>query len=139
MKRILIVDQQQNVLDHFPKVLRPLKDELDVRFVSTSNEALLSLEQSLTMWSFPTRPWQSTDGTPLLSRIITSHPDVLRVAIINAGDHGMLVRSAGEAHQYLRRGPARMRYWPSSGIPALFVICWLINRCASWSPAYTAC
>ena len=43
MKRILIVDQQQNVLDHFRKVLRPLQEELDVRFVSTSNEALLSL------------------------------------------------------------------------------------------------
>jgi HD-like signal output (HDOD) protein/CheY-like chemotaxis protein len=107
MKHVLFVDDEPNVLSGLQRMLRTLRTEWTMGFVSGGAEALeymakhaqeRAVDVVVTDMRMP-----GMSGAELLKQVVVQYPGVVRIALSGHSDHEMLLKVAGLAHQYLSK------------------------------------
>jgi HD-like signal output (HDOD) protein len=103
MKRILFVDDEPNVLDGLRRMLRARRNEWEMVFASSGNEALERLDATAFDVLVTDMRMPGMDGAELLARAKASHPRTVRVILSGHADDEACVRASAVAHQFLAK------------------------------------
>jgi HD-like signal output (HDOD) protein len=101
--KVLFVDDEANILSGLRRLLRGQRDEWDMDFVSSGNEALeilrcKSVDVIVTDMRMP-----SMSGAELLQQVRLVSPQTVRLVLSGQSEQENLLRSIGPAHQYLSK------------------------------------
>ncbi|MFH1277855.1 MAG: response regulator [Candidatus Eisenbacteria bacterium] len=102
-KRIIFVDDETNVLDGLRRMLRPMRNEWDMAFVTTGGEALQSMEVQPYDVVVSDMRMPTMDGAELLKAVIARWPETIRFVLSGQSDNETILRSIGPAHQYMSK------------------------------------
>jgi HD-like signal output (HDOD) protein/CheY-like chemotaxis protein len=100
-KRVLFVDDDQNVLDGLKRTLHGMRSEWQMVFSTSGPEALLKLEESAFDVIVTDMRMPGMSGAELLAKVVERHPNVVRIVLSGTVEHDLVLRSATTAHQYL--------------------------------------
>lgn len=102
-KRILFVDDEQNVLDGLRRMLRSMRSEWDMAFASGGDEALeiLATKRFDVIVSDMRMPGMS--GEQLLTEVRKRHPVIVRLVLSGQADKNSILKSVGPIHQFLQK------------------------------------
>ena len=103
MKQILFVDDEQHVLEGLKRLLYPLRRQYGMVFVSSGQEALDLLRAGGFDVLVTDLRMPGMTGVDLLSAVIGSRLQVVRMVLSGTADHDLTLRSALMAHQYLKK------------------------------------
>ncbi len=100
-KRILFVHAEQKVLEGLKQTLESMHTEWQMGFSRSGEEALQKLAAApfdviVTGIDLP-----GMGGAGLLTEVIQSYPDIVRIVLSDTVEQDVIVGSAGTAHQYL--------------------------------------
>jgi len=102
-KRILFVDDEQNLLDGLRRALRGQRKEWDMAFVLSGCEALeLARKEHFDAVVCDMR-MPGMDGIELLNNLASLQPDLIRIVLSGHSDRSMDMHSAVLTHQYLAK------------------------------------
>lgn len=103
MKRILFVDDSQNVLEGLRRMLHRMNKEWDMTFVDDPHAALelLRVNQFDAIVSDMRMP--GMNGAQLLSQIAREYPGTVRFILSGHSDHQLILQSVGCTHQFLAK------------------------------------
>jgi len=102
-KRVLFVDDEPMVLDGLRRALHGMRQEWDMRFVSSAAAALEALGGDTFDAIVTDMRMPGTDGAQLLEQVKDMHPEVVRIVLSGQSDKGALLRSIAPAHQFLAK------------------------------------
>jgi len=102
-KRILFVDDEPNVLQGLQRMLRPLRDEWEMTFVSSGAEALQRLAQAPFDVIVSDMRMPNMDGAQLLTEVMQRHPEVIRIVLSGQANQEVVMKAVGPTHQYLAK------------------------------------
>ncbi len=103
LKRVLFVDDEQNVLEGLQRMLRPMRREWEMSFAADGPAALaLSAERSFDVIVTDMR-MPGMDGAQLLAEVMRLYPRTVRIILSGHSDHDMIMKSVGAAHQFLSK------------------------------------
>ncbi|MCU7918543.1 MAG: HDOD domain-containing protein [Candidatus Thiodiazotropha sp. (ex Epidulcina cf. delphinae)] len=102
-KRILFVDDEQNVLSGLRRTLRNQRKVWEMEFVGSAQEALRKADESHFDAVVTDMRMPGMDGSELLDRMAESHPDAVRVVLSGQSDQQSVMKTVGPAHQYLNK------------------------------------
>ena len=110
-RRILFVDDEVRVLEGIQRMLRPMRDEWDVRISDSGPKALTMLAAEPFDVVVSDMRMPGMDGAELLQAVMQRHPQVVRIILSGQADRDSLMRSLGATHQYLAKpcDPERLR------------------------------
>lgn len=100
-KRVLFVDDEQNVLDGLKRTLHGMRSEWQMVFSTSGPEALRKLEESAFDVIVTDMRMPGMSGAELLAEVVERHPNVVRIVLSGTVEHDLVLRSATTAHQYL--------------------------------------
>jgi HD-like signal output (HDOD) protein/CheY-like chemotaxis protein len=102
-KRILFVDDEPNILKSFQRMLRDMREEWDMIFVSSAKEAIdtLGTEYFDVIVSDVLMP--DMNGLELLNRVMKAYPKIIRIILSGHFDEDMTMGSIRLAHQSLHK------------------------------------
>jgi HD-like signal output (HDOD) protein/ActR/RegA family two-component response regulator len=103
MKRILFVDDEQQVLEGLRDALRACRREWKMTFVSGGEEALAVLAEQPHDVVVSDMRMPGMDGAALLSEVQQRHPDTVRIVLSGYAEAESLVRVAAVAHRFLAK------------------------------------
>jgi len=103
MKNILFVDDEQSVLQGLRRLLYSQRDQWNMYFTTTGEEALSILSQSHFDVIVTDMRMPHMDGAALLSEVSRLHPHVIRIILSGQADEEAILRSAGKAHVFLTK------------------------------------
>ncbi len=103
MKHVLFVDDEQRVLDGLKRMLYSMRNEWRMAFVNSAREALelldhIDFDVLVTDLRMP-----DMSGSELLAKVVSLHPQVVRIVLSGTADQEVAMRSATLAHQYLSK------------------------------------
>ncbi|MFM2089712.1 MAG: hypothetical protein RLZZ127_201 [Planctomycetota bacterium] len=101
--RILVVDDEPRIVDGLQRVLRPMRDRVEV-LTATAGEAALDLMARTpvhTVMSDMRMP--GMDGATLLDRVADQHPDTTRIILSGQCDVATVCRCVGATHRFLSK------------------------------------
>ena len=101
--RVMFVDDEPRVLHGLRRMLRPLRDEWEMRFVGRSDEALRIIEEQSFDVIVSDMRMPHMDGAALLSEVESRRPSMIRIILSGQSEREMVLRSVGPAHQYLAK------------------------------------
>jgi HD-like signal output (HDOD) protein len=101
MKRVLFVDDDQNVLDGLNRILQGMRDEWQMAFTTSGPEALRMLEESEFDVIVADMRMPGMSGSELLAEVLHRYPNMVRIVLSDTVEHDLALRSATAAHQYL--------------------------------------
>lgn len=103
IKRILFVDDEPNILLGLQRLLRAHRDEWDMTFVPSAEEALalLAKEQFHIIVSDLRMP--KMNGVQLLEEVKKSYPEMIRLILSGHANTDLIIQSVGAAHQFLAK------------------------------------
>ncbi|HUJ90484.1 MAG TPA: response regulator [Syntrophorhabdales bacterium] len=102
-KRVLFVDDEQKVLDALQRMLRPMRDKWDMKFVSSGQNALASLSTEPFDVLITDMRMPDMDGVQLLKEVRNVYPEVVRIVLSGQSGGEMFLKSVRLAHQYLSK------------------------------------
>lgn len=102
-KSILFVDDDLNLLDGLKRMLRVCRNEWNMVFVSSGEEALKLMEQTPVDVIVSDLRMPCMDGAALLAEIRERYPHVSRIVLSGHADKATAMRAIGNAHQYLTK------------------------------------
>lgn len=102
-KRILFVDDEPFVIDGLRRMLRKLRDEWDMSFVTSGNDALACMAQGAFDVLVTDLRMPGLDGADLLERVTEAYPITARIVLTGQADEGLSERAANCAHQCLMK------------------------------------
>jgi putative nucleotidyltransferase with HDIG domain len=108
VSRILFVDDEPNVLDGLRRMLYPHRDEWQMVFVGSGEEALRQLAESTFDMLVTDVRMPRMNGIELLEEVVQAHPHVIRIVLSGTADAELTLQSVSLAHQYLTK-PADAR------------------------------
>ncbi len=102
-RRVLFVDDESKLLEGLRRLLRSMRHEWDMHFVSSAAEALdlmsrLGFDIAVTDMRMP-----GMNGLDFLTEVRLRHPEVIRVILSGQSDGELTERSIGIAHQYISK------------------------------------
>jgi HD-like signal output (HDOD) protein len=102
-RRILFVDDESKVLRGLQRMLRAMRDEWDMAFAQSAEQALdaLAVEHFDVLVTDMRMP--GMDGAQLLTTVRRRHPEVVRVVLSGHSEQESILRSVGTTHQYLAK------------------------------------
>ncbi|MFN0085853.1 MAG: response regulator [Blastocatellia bacterium] len=103
MRRILFVDDEPNVLDGLRRMLRPMRHEWEMVFVSGGTEALAALSSRQFDVVVSDMRMPGINGAQLLAEVMSMQPRAVRIILSGHSDQELILKSAGLAHQYLAK------------------------------------
>lgn len=109
MKQLLFVDDEPKILDGLKRLLRPMRNEWSMTFVSGGEEALTTLEQAPFDVVVSDMRMPGMDGAQLMNEVQRRYPQIVRIVLSGHSDREMIYQSIGAAHQYLAK-PCEMEH-----------------------------
>ncbi|KHE91903.1 MAG: HDOD domain-containing protein [Candidatus Scalindua rubra] len=103
MKRILFVDDELNILQGLKRMLRPMRQEWEMEFVSNGQEALDMMSKSRFDVLVSDMRMPKMDGCELLHNVTKRYPECVRIILSGHSDHKLILGSVKHAHQYLMK------------------------------------
>ncbi|OGV58364.1 MAG: hypothetical protein A2X49_13000 [Lentisphaerae bacterium GWF2_52_8] len=102
-KKILFVDDEQNLLDGLRRMLYGVRAEWDMTFVQSGKEALDLMAQAHYDVLVTDMRMPEMDGAQLLTEVMKRYPFTVRFVLSGQSDKENIIKSAGTAHQYLSK------------------------------------
>ncbi len=102
-RRILFVDDEQDVLDGLRRMLRGMRREWEINFALSGKKALEILSTTPVDVVVSDMRMPGMDGAQLLSEVLKRHPNVVRIVLSGHSEREMVMKSVGPAHQYLAK------------------------------------
>jgi HD-like signal output (HDOD) protein len=103
MKRILFVDDEQNVLDGLRNILRKQRKEWDMVFATGAAEALAEMAKAPFDVVVTDMRMPGMDGAALLTRVRDQHPGTARIVLSGHSEREAVVRALPVMHQFLNK------------------------------------
>jgi HD-like signal output (HDOD) protein len=103
MKRILFVDDEQNVLDGLQNLLRKQRREWDMVFVLSADAALRELAAGPFDVVITDMRMPAVDGAAFLHLVKEQYPSVARIVLSGHAQMDAVMRAMPVAHQYLSK------------------------------------
>ncbi len=103
MKRLLFVDDEENVLNGLQRMLRPMRHEWTMAFVSGGMDALQTLTRTPFDVVVSDMRMPGMDGAKLLKEVQDRFPHIVRIVLSGQSDQAMIDQARGAAHQYLAK------------------------------------
>jgi len=103
MKQILFVDDEQNVLEGLARMLRGMRHEWKMTFLSDPLRAAALLEQPTFDAIVVDMRMPQMDGAELLARARERSPGTARIVLSGHAEREAALRSVGLAHQFLAK------------------------------------
>ncbi len=101
MKKILFVDDDQNILLGLKRTLRSMRREWDMEFASSGQEALDIMAKSSFDVIVSDMRMPKMNGVELLETVMERYPDTIRIILSGHSDQEMILRSIKSTHQFL--------------------------------------
>jgi putative nucleotidyltransferase with HDIG domain len=101
--RVLFVDDQPNVLAGLRRMLRGLRDDWEMQFAESGDEALTLMAESPFDVVVSDMRMPGMDGSRLLSEVMTRYPGTVRIILSGQADQKSVLRAVTPAHQYLSK------------------------------------
>jgi HD-like signal output (HDOD) protein len=101
MKRLLFIDDDENVLNGLQRMLRPMRREWDMHFVTSGIEALHLLARTSYDVVVSDMRMPGMDGPKLLKEVQGRYPHIVRIVLSGQSDRLMIDEARGATHQYL--------------------------------------
>jgi len=101
--RVLFVDDQPNVLAGLRRMLRGLRNEWEMQFAESGDEALALMAKSPFDVIVSDMRMPGMDGVQLLTETMTRYPGTVRIILSGQADQASVLRAVTPAHQYLSK------------------------------------
>jgi len=102
-RRVLFVDDEQLVLKGLQRMLRSMRQEWEMRFVTSAQSALDLIHAEPFDAVVTDMRMPGMDGVQLLAEIMKSHPDIVRIILSGQLDQEMILKTVRSAHQHLSK------------------------------------
>ncbi len=102
-KRLLFVDDEPMVLDGLRRALWSMRNEWEMRFVTSGAAALEALGRESFDAIITDMQMPSMDGAQLLEMVKESHGDLVRIVLSGQSKKETILRSISPAHQFLSK------------------------------------
>ena len=103
MKRILFVDDEDNILQGLKRMLRPMRADWDMHFARSAAAALEILDGDPFDVVVTDMRMPGQDGAALLEQVRQRHPGTARIILSGHAEQEMAIRSVAAAHQFLAK------------------------------------
>ncbi|NCC52144.1 MAG: HDOD domain-containing protein [Spartobacteria bacterium] len=103
MRKILFVDDDQNVLDGLRRMLRPMRAEWDMRFTDSGPNGLQLMENEPFDVVVSDMRMPGMDGAQFLNEVMRLYPRTVRFVLSGQSDRETIFRSIGPTHQFLSK------------------------------------
>ena len=103
MKRILVVDDEQHVLDGIRTMLRRRRNEWEMEFVDSGAAALAALEKQPYDLICSDMRMPTMDGAQLLTAVSERWPQIVRIVLSGYSELAQTIRLVPIAHQYISK------------------------------------
>ncbi len=103
MKRILFVDDEENVLDGIRRMLHPYRDRWKTEFVTNGQDALLAAKERAFDVVVSDLRMPDMDGAELLRHFREQFPGAARIVLSGYSEPGLAARAAKVAHRVLAK------------------------------------
>ena len=101
--RVLFVDDQPNVLAGLRRMLRGLRNEWEIQFAESGDEALTLMAKSPFDVVVSDMRLPGMDGSQFLIETMTRYPETVRIILSGQADQKSVLRAVASAHQYLSK------------------------------------
>jgi len=102
-KRIIFVDDEPNILHGLRRMLHPYREQWDVHFVTSGQEALRLLQQEPFDIVISDMRMPAMSGIKLLEQVREMHPGIIRIALSGQSDAKTSLNASVIAHQFLAK------------------------------------
>jgi HD-like signal output (HDOD) protein len=103
MKQLLFVDDEVRILEGLQRLLRPMRHEWNMTFVTGGADALKAMEQAPFDVVVSDMRMPGMDGAQLLREVQRRYPQTVRIVLSGQADQEMVFQSIGATHQYLTK------------------------------------
>ena len=104
MKRIIFVDDEENVLQGLKRMLRSIRKDWDITLAESAEEALEIMDREpLFDLVISDIRMPGMDGIEFLSRVREQHPLTVRFGLSGQADSQALFKGANISHQFIRK------------------------------------
>jgi putative nucleotidyltransferase with HDIG domain len=101
--KVLFVDDEPNILNGLKRMLRSLRNNWQMTFVESGEQALQMLNQENYNVVFSDMRMPGMNGAELLLNVQKKHPEVIRIILSGHTEKDMILKSVKPAHQYLSK------------------------------------
>jgi HD-like signal output (HDOD) protein/CheY-like chemotaxis protein len=101
--KIMFVDDEVNVLDGLRRSMRSMRDEWDMRFAISGEDALQQLLQAPADVVVSDMRMPGLDGSQLLKEVKRLYPGTIRFILSGHAEPTAVLQAAATAHQYLSK------------------------------------
>jgi HD-like signal output (HDOD) protein/CheY-like chemotaxis protein len=102
-KRLLFVDDESMLLDGLRRVLRGMRGDWDMHFLTSAHAALEALQQENYDAIITDMRMPEMDGAKLLDLVKERHPSVIRMVLSGQASRAAVLCSIAPAHQFLSK------------------------------------
>ncbi|MEL6446837.1 MAG: response regulator [Pseudomonadota bacterium] len=103
MKRIVFVDDEQNILQGLRRMLRPMRHEWEMHFADGADAALEIMRDGEFDVVVTDMRMPGKDGAALLEIVRREHPGTARIILSGHAEQEMAIRSVAATHQFLAK------------------------------------
>ncbi len=102
-RQVLFVDDEQLVLKGLQRMLRSMRHEWNMYFVTSGQAALAIINQHPVDAVVTDMQMPGMDGVQLLAEIMRRQPDIVRIILSGQLDQEMILQTVRSAHQHLAK------------------------------------
>jgi len=102
-KRILFVDDEPKILQGLQRSLRPMKDEWDMDFISSSIEALEEVKKNKYDVVVSDYKMPKMDGIELLTLVKNENPEIKRILLSGQSEDEVFDKAEKIADKYIAK------------------------------------
>jgi len=103
LKRILFVDDEQNILDGLRDLLRKYRHEMEMVFAPAAQAALDELRNRPFDVVVSDMRMPGMDGATFLQRVKEEYPDVIRIVLSGHAERSAIFKALQVSHQFLSK------------------------------------
>jgi len=100
---ILFVDDEQKILDGFRRMLRPARQQWNMKFLTSGKKALDAMAQQSFDVIISDMRMPYMDGGELLNRVKKLYPSTIRFILSGHADKEMILRTIGPTHRFFTK------------------------------------
>jgi YesN/AraC family two-component response regulator len=103
MNRVLLVDDEPNVVQGLTRMMRSVRDEYETRYALSGSEALRVMAEWPADVVVSDMRMPGMNGVELLNRVAAEYPEAVRLILSGHTDREVIMQSAVVAHQFLSK------------------------------------
>lgn len=103
MNRIIFVDDDENILQGIRRMLRPMRDQWQLTFADSGEEALAFLQNKTYDAIVSDTRMPGMNGIELLNEVKQLYPNMIRIGLSGHTDEALALQSSKTTHQQLSK------------------------------------